>query len=453
MYFTIINGLLLAFFLFLILIGIKLKFWAFLPINIVGIIVVTISLYLDLNNLLKPINIIVLLAALLIIFITDIIFTFRDFREEVTEIEAKRLRKYLNEGISNGHFKLIGDEQLLKTEIERHKNIATQERQQALEMFKMGNREYVKGEYKEALEKYDLSTSWVETSIGFLNQSGILLQLGQYEDALVTAEKAAKIQSNFYEALLNQGVALEKMKKYDKALEKYKTAASISPDEYEVWFCCANILFKINKPEEAIECYDKSINLYGRLYEAWYYKGVCLQKIGQDVEALRCFEQVIKLNSNYSHAYYRSGNILTKLERNNEAIQAYEKTIKINPEFITAWNNLGVVLAKIGRVKDAIKCYERAVKINPEYCEAWLNMGLAQDNLGWHKKAYVSYCKFLEVATSDMDKQISITRKRVDEFKTRYKLRPAKIQKKETRKKKITKKEAQLAQKKSSKKS
>lgn len=444
MYFTIINGLLLAFFLFLIFVGIKLRFWAFLPINIVGIIVASISLYLDLNNLLNPINIIILFAALLIIFITDLIFTFRDFKEEITESEAKRLRKYLIVGGFNEHFKLIGDEKLIKAEIEQHKNVPVQERLQSLEMFKTGNRAFIKGDFKEALEKYDLSTSWVETSIGFLNQSGVLLKLDQYEDALVMAAKASELKPDLHEALINQAVAYEKVKKFDQALAKYQAASKIAPDEYEVWYCCANVLFKMNRAEEAIQFYDKSINLNGRLYEAWYYKGVCLQKIGEDVEALRCFENVIKLNSNYYHAYYRAGNILTKLDRNNEAIQSFEKTIKINPDFTTAWNNLGVVLAKIGRIKDAIKCYERAIKINPEYYEAWLNIALAQDNLGLHKKAYSSYCRFLELVPSDMEKRITITRKRVDEIKIKYNLKPAKITQKRTKHKK-SKKSAELA--------
>ena len=436
MYFTIINCLLLAFFLFLIFVGIRLRFWAFLPINIIGIIVVSISLYLDLKELLNPINIIFLFAAILLIFITDIIFTFRDFREEVTEVEARRMRRYLTEGITNEHFKLIGDEQLIKTEIEQHKNVSPQDQLQAIEMFKLGNRAYIKGDYKEALEKYDMSTNWVETSISYLNQSGVLLQLEQFEDAFVMAKKATEIKTGLFEALLNQGVALDKMKKYDQALAKYKKAGELSPDEYEIWFCCANVLFKMNKSMEAIEYYDRTINLYGRFYEAWYYKGVCLQKVGKDVEALRCFEQVVKLNSNYHHAYYRAGIILMKLDRNNEAIQAYEKAIKLNSEFITAWNNLGVLLAKVGRIKDAIKCYKRAIKINAEYYEAWLNLGLAQDNLGLVKRAYASYCRFLELAPSDMEKRIMITRKRVDEIKKRHKIRAVKDQKTDLKKKK-----------------
>jgi len=436
MYFTIINGLLLAFFLFLIVVGIKLRFWAFLPINFIGIVIISISLYLDWSALLNPINIIILLAAILIIFITDLIFTFRDFREEITEIEARRVRRYLAARNANEHFKLIGDEKLMRAEIEQYKNIPVQEQLQALEMFKLGNRAYLKSEYKEALEKYDLSTSWVQTSIGFLNQSGVLLQLEQFEDAFVMAEKAADIQPNFFEALLNQAVALDKMKKYDQALAKYKMAGTISPDEYEVWFCGANVLFKMNKPEEAIDCYDRSINLNSRLYEAWYYKGVCLQKSGLDVEALHCFEQVIKLNSNYYHAFYRSGNILMKLDRTAEAIHAYEQAIKLNSEFIIAWNNLGVALAKVGRIKDAIKCYERAIKINPEYYEAWLNLGLAEDNVGLYKKAYLSYYRFLELAPADLEKRITIIRKRVDEIKVRHKIKADKSQVKDTKTKK-----------------
>lgn len=436
MYFTIINGLLAAFFLFLIFIGFRLKFWAYLPINIVGIIVVATCLYLELTELLNPTNILLLFATLVVIFITDIVFTFRDFKEEITEVEIKRRQKYLIEGISNEHYKLIGDKKLIKSEIEQYKNIPIQDRLQAFETFRFGNDAFIKMKYQEALEKYDLSTSWVETSIGYLNQSGVLMKLGQFEDALAMAGKATESHPSFYEAFLNMGVASEKLKKFEDALSNYKKAASIVPDEHEIWYCCANVLYKMNRPEEAIECYDKSITIYGRLHEAWYYKGACLQRLNKEVEALHCFEQVIKLNSHHSQAYYRMGNILSKLERNHEAIHAYEKAIKLNSEFITAWNNLGVVLAKIGRTKDAIKCYERAIKINSEYYESWLNMGLAQDNLGLYKKAYLSYCRYLELAPKDMEKRISITRKRVDELKSRDQIKKLKINKKERRDKK-----------------
>ncbi len=427
MYFLIINGLLAAFFLFLIFIGLRLKFWAYLPINVVGLIIIGICFYLELMKLLNPTNILLLFAMLIVVFITNIVFTFRDFKEDISEVQIQRRLKYLVEGLGNEHYKLIADEKLIKSEIERHREIPAQDRLQALEMLKLGNSEFVRGRNKEALEKYDLSTSWVETAIGYLNQSGVLLKLGQFEDALMMAGKAAELQPQLYEALLNQGVALEKMKKFEDALGKYKAAANLVPEDYEVWYCSATVLYKMNRLEEAIECYDKSITIYGRLYESWYYKGICLQRINKEVEALHCFEQVVKLNPAHSQAFYRMGNILSKLDRYQEAIRAYEKAIKLNSEFITAWNNLGVVLAKIGRTKDAIKCYDRATQINPEYYESWLNMALAQDNLGQFKKAFYSYNRFLEAAPKDLEKRIAIAQKRVNELKTNEQIKKMKM--------------------------
>ena len=87
-----------------------------------------------------------------------------------------------------------------------------------------------------------------------------------------------------------------------------------------------------------------------------------------------------------------------------------------------------------------MKCYERAIKVNPDYYEAWLNLGLAQDNLGLSKKAYSSYSKFLELAPPEMEKRISITQKRVDEIKSKYKIKKAKTQKKPVKNKKRKKK-------------
>ncbi|HDP99481.1 MAG TPA: tetratricopeptide repeat protein [bacterium] len=429
MYFIILNLLLGLFFLFLIAIGIILQYRSYIPINVIGALIVLGTLYLDRNQNLSPGNILLLLLALVIVFITDIIFVYRDFREEITEVEARKRKKYLVEGIAPEHFKLIKDTTLIKNEITRNKKATLPDRVQAFELLKLGNEEFSKKKYREALEKYDLSTDLVQTAIGYLNQSGVLLKLGQFEDALVLAQRAQEIQSTFYEAILNQGIALEKQKQLEAALEKYRSAANINPDEFEIWFCAAQLLFKLERYKEAIEYYDKSLGLYGQQFEAWYYRGIALQKLDREVEALRSFEQAIKLNSYHAKLFFRVANILCRLNRDDEAIQAYQKSIKINADSAETWNNLGVTLNKIGRIKDAIKCYERAIKINERYFEAWLNKALALDTLGQPKKAYLSYQKFLDVAPKRLEKRIELTRKRLHEIKSKYKIKNQKSEK------------------------
>ncbi len=429
MYFIILNILILAFFLFLIVVGIILRYWSYIPVNAVGILVVGITLYLETFKHLSPGNIILFVLTLIVIFFINMVFVFRDFKEEISKTEVQKRRKYLMEGIEREHFKLIKDEQLIKNEIEKFKKIPVQDRTQAFEMLRQGNDAFIQHNYEQALEKYDLSTNWVETGIGFLNQSGVLLKLGKFDNALILAEKASKASYNFYEALLNQGVALEKLKQVEKALQKYRAAAKICPIEYEIWYCIANVLFKTKKYREAISLYDKSLNLYAKQFDAWYYKGISLEKTGKDVEALRSFEQAIRLKSNHSKVYYLSGNILSRLNRDTEAIAAYEKAIKINAESVATWNNLGITLNKLGRNKDAIKCFDRAIRLKPEFHEAWLNKGLALDTIGKYKKAYLSYKKFIELAPKGMKKRLSITQKRVVEIRNKLKIKTKKNKK------------------------
>ncbi len=445
MYFFILNILLGLFFLFLIIIGILLKYHSYIPLNVFGLLIVVGTIFLDSYQQLTPGNILLILLALVIIFITNLTYIFRDFREEVTELDAKRRQRYLVEGILAEHFKLIRDLDVIKNEINRHTKVPLTDRVQSLEMIRLGNEAFNQHQYQEALEKYDLATNLVETAIGFVNQSGVLLKLGQFEDALVLAEKAEQIQPNFYEALLNQGVALEKSNQFEAALAKYEKAATLHPDEYEIWFCAATILFKLDKFEKAIQYFDRSLNLYGRQFDAWYYRGIAQQKLGDDVEALRSFEQAIKIQSSHSKVYYRSGNILSRLNRDFEAIAAYERAIKINPNIAETWNNLGVALNKIGRVKDAIKCYDRATKINANYFEAWLNMALAEDAAGQLKNAYASYSQFLAIAPTKMEHRIELTKKRLNEIKVKINLKDARLKKpgKSKEKKKITTSEKQ----------
>jgi tetratricopeptide (TPR) repeat protein len=420
MYFVVLNILLGGFFLFLIVTGIILKYWSIVPVSALGILIIGITLYLDVFDYLSAGNIIILLLMQTVLLVVTIVLVFRDFKEEISRTEALRRKKYITEGLKNEHFKLIKDRQLIENEIEKFKKIPVQERIHAKEMILQGNNAFIKQNYEEALEKYRLSTNWVKNRIGFINQSGVLLNLGRFKEALVAAEKAAEISSKSYEALINQAIALEKLNKNNKASLKYEAAAKISPTEYEVHYCHANLFYKMKKYKNAIGLYDKALKFNSKLFNALYFKGISLQKTGNDIEALQCFERAIKLKSNHSRTYFHRGNILSLLNRNDEALASYEDAIKSNAKSADIWNNLGIILNKTGQNKDANKCFDRAVSISPEYYEAWLNKGLTLETMGKYKKAYLSFKKFLELAPDKMEKQRAITQNRVIEIQNKY---------------------------------
>lgn len=427
MYFLLINIFLSTFFIILILVGIKIKIWSYIPANAVGLLVSGATLILDLMDQLNQLRILILLIILIVVFIIDFIITYRDIQEVSNEEDEKII--YLTNSSAFEHFKIIADIRLMKEELDKSVKHSISDRLQALQTWKLGNRAYMAKHYQEALKKYDLSCNWVSTSIAYLNQSGVLIKLKQHDDSIVFADKAIEINPKFYEAYMNLGVASQNLKRLNVALSKFEQAVNLKKDSFEAWFCYGNVQLKLKNYKNAVECYSKSIRLDSNYYEAWYNKGIALKNLGEAEQALKCFDQVVKINPKHYKAYYRRGNILNEMDYNEEAVTSYSLAVKIEPGYIEAWNNRGIVLCKLSRLKEAIKSYNRALKVNPNYYEALINRGLAQDSLGKYKQAFHSYRKFIELAPPEQDKYIKITKRRISEIKEQFKIKRKRVNK------------------------
>jgi tetratricopeptide (TPR) repeat protein len=420
MIFLVINALLILFFGILITIGIRLKIWAFVPVNTVGFLTASTAILLDKIKWLDKFMIAAMGVGIFIIFIIDIIITVRDLRATEDDEGQKDIYYMTNPNLFE-HFKIIGDERIMKSELDKQYELPLNDRLQALESWKLGNRAYYKKQYQEAIDKYDLSLKWVRTPVANINLSGVLIQQKQYESAISFIDQALSLDDKRFEALMNYGVAKLNLKRPEEALVKFEQAVASKADSFEAWFCCGNIQLKMKDFKKAIESFNQSIRNNNQYAEAWFNKGVALKSIGEDDQALKCFEQVIKVNPLHYQAYFRRGNILNEMDFNDDAIASYNRAIKLYPEYVEAWNNRGIVLRKIGKLKDAIHSYDKALKYNPQYHESWINRGLAQDSLGKLKQAVVSYQRFLEFAPADKDKYIKITRKRIVEIQDKNK--------------------------------
>jgi len=421
MYFIIINVLFILFFSFLLYLGIRLKLWAYIPANTLGIIIALTSILFHYEFLggLDKLKITVLGSAIVIIFIINLAITARDLRKFDDSDDSREVH-YLTNPYTFEHFKIIADERMMKSELDKQYHQALNDRLQSLEAWKQGNRAYHRKQYQEAIEKYDNSNNWINTNVANVNQSGVLIRMKQYENAIPFIEQAISLDSNCFEAYMNYGVAAVNLKRFDDALEKFEQAVASKPDNYEAWYCCGNIQLRQKEYRKAIDCYKQSIRYNNEYPEGWFNKGIALKHVGEDEQAMKCFEQVIKISPGHYQAHYRLGNLLNEMDFNDEAIASYNRSVKINPDFVEAWNNRGIVLRKIGKLKEAVKSYNRAIRCNPKYHEAWINRGLAQDSLGKYKLALMSYQRFLEHAPTEKEKYIKITRKRIVEIQDKF---------------------------------
>ncbi|MBD3290191.1 tetratricopeptide repeat protein [candidate division KSB1 bacterium] len=419
MYFVIINIALLIFFVSMLVLGIRGRIWAFIPFNIVGFLTASTAIGLDAFGMLNHMRLIILMVLLLIVFVFDFVIAFRDIRGAIELDETKIY--YLTSPFAFEFYKIISDQRMMKKELDENNDLAISDRLQALQSWKLGNRAFMKKNYQEALEKYDLSCTWVNTAICYLNQSGVLIRLKQYDDGIALAQKSLEINPDFFEAYMNLGVANQFLNKPDKALSMFEKAVNLKPESFEAWFCLGFIQLRLKKYESAVESYNKSISYNNQFYESWYNKGLAQKQLGMDDLALKSFNKVVNLEPNHYQAHFHKGNILNEMDYNEEALESYKKALKVKSDYVEVWNSRGIVLCKMGKIKLAIKSYDKAIKINPKYSEAWINKALAEDSIEKYKKALESYQKFLDLATFENSKYAKIARRRISEIKDQLK--------------------------------
>ena len=415
--FLFTNLLLIVFFALVIVFCVKLRNWGAVLINILGFLTVASSLYLEFSHLQTRYTLVVIMSIVVLVMIFDILIAIFQLRTGGLYAYLKPMAQ--KDVLENPEYKMIFDDAAIRREINLNQKEEMIEGLQAYEMWKMGNKAYLAGDYDNAMEKYELSLHWEASSVAWVNKSGVCIERGNFDQAIHCCDEAIKLNDECEEAWINRGVSFDRKREYDKAIKSFDKALIVNESNPDTWTYHGNALRRLGKLEESLQSYDKAIELKNDQLAAWYNKGVAFSKLGRIEEAVECFSQVVKIQPDFAFGYYNLGNSYNKLDRNKEALDAYAHALRLQPRFNEAWNNQGIALSKIGQLRDAIKSYNRAIGIKPDYYEAWINRALALESLGEIREAIKSYEKFLELAPVELKKHIAIAQRHVEELKSR----------------------------------
>ena len=172
-------------------------------------------------------------------------------------------------------------------------------------------------------------------------QGNELFDLGRYEEAIASHEKALEIQPDDYYAWDNRGIALQKLGRYEEAIASHKKALQIKPDDYCAWGNRGIALKKLGRYEEALASDDKVIEIQPDEYLGWYNRGIALKKLGRYEEAIASHEKALEIQPDDYYAWDSRGNSLGRLGRYEEAIASNDQALQIKPDYHYAWNNRG----------------------------------------------------------------------------------------------------------------
>ncbi|MFH0702562.1 MAG: tetratricopeptide repeat protein [bacterium] len=140
-----------------------------------------------------------------------------------------------------------------------------------------------------------------------------------------------KIQANSWFLAESAGI-FEQIGNFNKAGKTYERAVLINPNRIELLYSYAICLYKNNQFDKAEKILTKVVLLDPKFMLAYYNLGNIYYKKNQYFKALDSFNKSVKLNPLNADAYYNLALTLEVLNYKNLALKYYFKCLELKPE-------------------------------------------------------------------------------------------------------------------------
>jgi tetratricopeptide (TPR) repeat protein len=253
---------------------------------------------------------------------------------------------------------------------------------------------------------------WLQIETIF-KRGNILLQQGQYQQAIAKYNNILKIDSNYYQSWTNRGYALARLKDYNQMLESCKTATLINPRAVYAWNCRGEALYNLKQYNQAIAAFDQAIILNSEDPVFWINKTEALLAVQQPDKALSAANQAIKLlqktwesepqaanAQELAIAFSYQAKVLLQKQDYEKALTAYEQALKYNPKYYVALRGKGIAMQGLKHDDRAIAQFyyllEHQQLTNAQKAESWYYLGLSLCEFSQTEKAIAAFNQALK---------------------------------------------------------
>jgi len=195
----------------------------------------------------------------------------------------------------------------------------------------------------------------------------------------------------------NQGLVFKELGDFNSAILSFDKAIKISPDFVDAYFNNAVIFDALSQHDRAISYYDSVIKLDKNDYLAWVNRGVSLKRLGLTIEALDSYKNALSIKFEMPEVHFNCGIAYFELRELSKSIESYQLAINFRPNYPDAYRNLGVVYFELNNHKAASDSFLKAVSLDPQFAEAYFLLGKAQQELKFLDEAIKNYSKALEL--------------------------------------------------------
>jgi tetratricopeptide (TPR) repeat protein len=136
-------------------------------------------------------------------------------------------------------------------------------------------------------------------------------------------------------------------------------------------------------------------------------------KAGRTEQAIAMYQQVAQNDIGHYMAHVQLARIYESAKDYPRAVQARMNAVNANPDDPSLLVDLAVTLGKAGMMPQAETRLQTAIESNPRDTRALFWLGLAQMEQGKKEAARSTFTRFLELAPSRFDRQITMAKERL----------------------------------------
>lgn len=237
-----------------------------------------------------------------------------------------------------------------------------------------------------------------------VHQLGVIQnQKGDHGAAVLTLEKAVRLNPRSSLAHLNLGIAHASLEHFEEALAHYQFSLMLNPGNAETLLNRGMALHRLRRLEEALGALDQALVLQPHAPKALLNRAIILQELHRPLEALASFDQALAFQPQDASAHTCRGTVLQELHRPAEALESHDRALGLQPNHVDALLNRGVALMDLDRPAEALESLDRCLALQPRQADALMNRGNALVQLRRLGEALESFDQSLALRPNNTD--------------------------------------------------
>ena len=209
---------------------------------------------------------------------------------------------------------------------------------------------------------------------GLRKQTGILLEMKRYPEAIAYAQRAIAIFPDDPYPYIQVAIAMAHMK--DPASTEWaRKAISKAPENGHCWAALSDTFNLQGMWVEGLEPMRKAVALDPDNPRFLSFLGQSLIYLKNYWEAVRCLQKSVELNPRDAEAHYRLHIALAKVRDRRGSQLHLRNALELSPDNAVVQNSLGWRLLGKGRRDEAEEAFREALRLNPQYEPAKVGLG------------------------------------------------------------------------------